>query len=159
MERHAGSSLVYAAVGALSGARTMAGPVLVCERYEHAVVPMDATAMRWLKSGKVTMVVRAFAAIEMIVDKLPNVPPRTSAVALVPRMLAGAFAGAALSRLHRRGWIVGTVLGAVGAIAGAFAGYGLRKLLDERLHVPNVFAGIGEDALLLGLRRSLLARV
>lgn len=159
MERQASSSLVYAAVGALSGARTMAGPVLVCERYEHAVVPADATAMRWLKSSKVTMLVRAFATIEMIVDKLPHVPPRTSVAGLVPRMLAGGFSGAALSSLHHRNRVVGTVLGAVGAIAGAFVGYRLRMLLDERLRVPDVLSGIGEDVLLFGLRRSLLARV
>ena len=34
MERHASSPLVYAAIGALTGARTMAGPVLLCERFE-----------------------------------------------------------------------------------------------------------------------------
>lgn len=159
MERHASSPLVYAAIGALTGARTMAGPVLLCERFEHAWVPADAKPMRWLQSGKVTMVARAFAAIEMFVDKLPVAPRRTSAVALVPRMLVGGFSGAALAMMHRRGWAIGAVLGAIGAIAGAFAGYRVRVLLSERLRVPNVLAGLGEDALLFGLRRGVLARL
>ena len=151
--------MLYAAVGALSGARTMAGPVLVCERFGHAYVPQSAKPMRWLQSGKLMAVVRALSAMEMIMDKLPIAPRRTSAVALVPRALAGALAGAALSSVHRRGWALGSVLGAVGAIAGAFAAYRLRTWMDERLHVPNMVAGLGEDALLFGLRRSVLARV
>jgi uncharacterized membrane protein len=136
----------------------MAGPVLVCERYEHAYVPADAKAVRWLQSGKVMTVVRAFAAIEMVVDKLPIAPRRTSAVALVPRALAGAFAGAALSTVHRRGWALGSVLGAMGAIAGAFVAYRLRMMLETR-KVPTLLSGLGEDALLFGLRRTVLARV
>ncbi len=160
MESRARSPLWCAAIGAFSGARTMLGPLLVCERVLEVDEPARDVPTRWLQSGRVATVIGVLAIVEAAVDKVPFVPERTRPIALVPRIGAGALAGAALSSVDhadRRDVIVGAVLGAAGAIAGAFAAVHVRRLLARGL--PGVLAGIGEDALLVALSRTVLGRM
>ncbi|HET6585164.1 MAG TPA: hypothetical protein VFG69_17020 [Nannocystaceae bacterium] len=127
-----GDVVWVAAVGALSGARTMAAPVLVCDRVRDAVLVAGAPA-RGLASPRVGVVVHAGAALEMIADKLPFTGDRTAPAGILARTIAGAFAGAVLWSIHRRGWLAGTVLGGAGAIAGAHATWHLRRAIGRGL--------------------------
>lgn len=160
MESRARSPLWCAAIGAFSGARTTLGPLLACERVLDSGGE-GAVPAKWLQSGSVATMIGVLAIVETAVDKVPFIPERTRAIALVPRVGAGAFAGAALSSVdrsaRRRDVIVGALFGAAGAVAGAFAAVHVRRLLARGL--PDVLAGIGEDALLVALSRTVLARM
>ena len=160
MESRARSPLWCAAIGAFSGARTTLGPLLVCERVLDEGVAPGAVPARWLQSARVATMIGVLAIVETVVDKLPFIPERTHAIALAPRIASGALAGAALSsvdRTKRRDVILGALLGATGAIAGAFVAVHVRRLLARGL--PDVIAGIGEDAMLVALSRTVLARM
>ena len=86
---------------------------------------------------------------EMIVDKLPVAPSRTSPPPLLGRAAFGAFVGAALFVSEGRRAAVGGVLGAVSALAGAYAGEHLRLLGAERLGIPDPIVAILEDGVVL----------
>jgi uncharacterized membrane protein len=92
---------------------------------------------------------------ELVVDKLPFLPPRTDPAPLLGRLVLGAVAGAVVCAEGRGSLPVGAGLGAAGAFAGSHAGYQFRRLLTQRLKIPALVAGLAEDALTVGLGRRL----
>lgn len=123
--------LVAAAMGAVAGSRTMLAPALVA-RARHAPL-----------AGPLALA----AAGELMADKLPFMPARTTTLPLLGRAFSGAAVGAALTP-HRRA--AGAVAGALGALAAAYVLTGTRLACEER-RVPNAFAGLCEDAAALAV--------
>ena len=99
---------------------------------------------RRLGGPRVRIAILAGAAGELVIDKLPFVPPRIEPPQLAGRMGAGALAG------HRVAGPQGAAAGAVAALGSAFATYHARRMLAERLPVPDPVLGAAEDALALG---------
>ena len=100
------------------------------------------------------------AAGEALADKTPLLPARTRPLPLVGRLLAGATAAAAVgaTRLTPPATLARAGLaGALGALAGSFAGYHLRRA-GARLVRRDWPAALAEDALCLLATRALLAR-
>lgn len=128
-----------AAVGAVSGSRSMMGPAVV--------------ARRLLPAG-VAPLVPLMAAGEMLADKSPRMPARTTALPLAGRMMTGAFAAGSQTRGRQR--IAAALAGAAGAAAATYALYHLRRYATSR-GMPNAAAGFAEDALVIGAAM-LLAR-
>ena len=95
------------------------------------------------------MVLRIFEIGELIVDKLPVTPSRTSPPPLLGRMASGALVGAALFASEDRDTAVGGLLGAAAALASAYAGESLRVRAAQRLGVPDPFVALIEDAIVL----------
>jgi uncharacterized membrane protein len=86
------------------------------------------------------------AVAEIVNDKLPKTPNRTSLAGLIPRILFGGMAGAAVAVAGTQSIALGALLGVVGSIAGAFAGYQVRKSLVQALKVPDLVIALAEDA-------------
>jgi len=85
------------------------------------------------------------ALAELLVDLLPKVPARTSSGPLVARILTGAFCGVGLAWSTGRAMIAAcAVAGALGGIAGAYAGLALRMRLIAA--IGGVPAALAEDA-------------
>lgn len=91
------------------------------------------------------------AAGELVVDKLPMTPARTSPPALVGRIASGALVGAAVAATRRESVVLPALAGAVSAAASAFAMQTLRAEAGERLGVPDPAVAVVEDALAIGL--------
>jgi len=120
-----------ALIGAATGMRTCSG--------------IGALALhRRLGGPRVRIAIIAAAAGELVIDKLPFVPPRIQPPQLAGRIGTGAFAG------HRVAGPRGAAAGAAAALGSAFATYHARRLLTERLPVPDAVVAAGEDALALG---------
>lgn len=118
-------------LGFVSGVRTMTG-------LGALLVPRNDTLGR---------TIGAMAAGEYIGDKLPNIPPRTQPVPLLGRIGAGATVGTLVAKRAGKPWLGAAAAGAAGALAGAYAGYGVRRALGAR--IGNVPAAFIEDALVL----------
>jgi uncharacterized membrane protein len=88
-------------------------------------------------------------AVELVADKQPGIPPRTSAGGLTPRVLGGAEGGARLAARDRVNGALPAVAGAVGALAGAWGGLGWRRWAAARM--PDVHAALIEDGVALTL--------
>jgi uncharacterized membrane protein len=122
--------VVAGAIGAVTGSRSMLGPALVAGQ---VAPPVPRSLVTLLAIG------------EMAADKHPATPNRTSALPLIGRMVMGGWAAAAHARRDRR--VQAAIVGGAAAVAFTFAAFQLRRLATERLHVPNIAAGLVEDAL------------
>ena len=122
--RIAGAALL----GAACGMRTFSGPAALAWR--GAWVP-----------GPGRLALFAAAGGEVVGDKLPMIPPRTSPGPLAGRLVSGALCGARLA---------GAPGVAAGALAAAAATFGLpraRAAVAERTGLPDPVVAVGEDAL------------
>jgi uncharacterized membrane protein len=120
-----------ALLGAATGMRTCSG--------------VGALALRRRLGGpRIRLAIITSAAGELVVDKLPGVPPRIQPPQLAGRVGVGAFAG------HRVAGLPGAAAGAAAGLASAFVTYHARRLLSERLPVPDPVVGAAEDVLALG---------
>ena len=87
------------------------------------------------------------AGVELVLDKLPNTPSRTSAPGLIARIVTGGATGACISLSRGQGALVGGGLGAAGGIVGCFAGYHARSRIVKELGVPDIYVALLEDLL------------
>ena len=135
-------------LGGVSGMRAALGPALV----SHALSqqrPSDLGRLNFMRSPKATAVLKVAAAGELVGDKLPMTPARTEPGPLAGRAMSGALCGAALNRSARQSTLLGAVVGALGAVAGAYAFYYLRRELTHKQGLPDVWVALAEDALAL----------
>jgi uncharacterized membrane protein len=142
------------ALGALSGSRSMLTPALIA-----TLRPGDVAAVADRLGLPLTTLGRASAALsfaEMLADKHPSIPARTTAIPLLGRIASGAAAGAVCANPgdRRRG----ACLGALGALTATFVLYQLRSAATRRWQLPNVSAGAIEDVVALAAGWAILRR-
>ena len=88
---------------------------------------------------------------ELVADKLPVTPRRTTSGPFLQRLATGATIGAAVHYDAGRSRPLGAMLGAAGAGAGAWAGTQARVFLAERTRLPGPLLGVAEDLFAVGL--------
>jgi uncharacterized membrane protein len=89
------------------------------------------------------------AAGELLADKLPIMPSRLEPPGLGARMLSGAYCAFVLADAFDGDIGCGLSNGILGALTGAWAGYHLRRKLDESTPVPDIILGLAEDVVAL----------
>jgi uncharacterized membrane protein len=160
LRRDVGSELaLFETVGlaAITGLRSMAGPALLSRAMRRGDVGrLQGTPFAALDSPKVSALLRLLMVGEMIADKTPFIPARTSAPALTGRALSGALVGAALFAAAGRRPAVGAMLGVPPAIVAAYAGEKFRVRGPEKLGVPSSVLGLLEDGVVLSFGTRLL---
>ena len=140
----------------IAGLRSMAAPALLARAVRRG--DLQAPNLPALGSPKVSTLLSLLAVGEMIADKTPLVPARTSAPALLGRVLSGGLAGVTLFASEGRDKNSGAILGALCATVAAYAGENFRTMGSERLGLPNALLGALEDMAVLALGRRLLRR-
>lgn len=125
-----------AAVGAISGLRSFAGPAIVANR---------------IGSPGAAHLADALAVTELIADKLPFIPDRVKPGSLAFRAISGAACGYLLANRNKKErtqgekWMSAVVAGAA-AVAASYAGFEFRK----RVKLPPLVAALIEDAFTVG---------
>ena len=118
-------------LGALTGMRTLAGPMALARTHR----------------SRVTGLVAALGGAEMIADKTSFVGNRIDPAPLAGRAVVGAIMGGVVAHESRESVVVGALIGASAAIAAAHLAFYVRT----RLPVSNVVGGALEDAVVIGL--------
>jgi uncharacterized membrane protein len=95
---------------------------------------------------------------ELIADKMPKTPSRTSLVPLLARILMGVLCGASLCASANQSLLIGALLGGTGAVIGAIAGYDIRRRLVSKLNTKDLLIAIPEDLIAIGLAWFLVSR-
>lgn len=134
-------------IGCVAGLRSMMAPAVVCAAAYLRWIHLENTSLHWMDTIGALCVFTLFAIGELIVDKLPQTPPRTGVMGLTARAVTGALCGAALALSGSVSGVHGAVLGAVGGVAGAFAGYYIRHGLVTHSHLPDFVVAVVEDLL------------
>ena len=88
---------------------------------------------------------------EIVVDKLPVVPSRLAPAPLAGRTVFGGAAGAVVAKKAGGSVPFGAGIGALGALAGSYAGYHARTYLARTTGRPDAFWAGLEDALAIAL--------
>jgi uncharacterized membrane protein len=137
-------------IGVVTGLRSMTGPALVCWAAHLGWRNLEESRLALMGSTGATYAFSAFAIGELIADKLPFIPNRTSPGPLFGRVVLGALCGATLCAASSDSVAVGAILGGVGGLAGAFGGYQARAGLVAKLHCPDWVVAVLEDVLAVG---------
>ena len=146
------------AFAALSGLRSMAAPALLARAIRRGDVA-DPKGTPYHLLSRLSPLLQLLMVGEMVGDKTPFVPSRTSAGPLLGRAASGALVAAALRASGGRGDKgSAALLGALSAAAAAFAGENLRTQGAQRLGVPDLVLALLEDGLVLVAGTRLLRR-
>ena len=143
-------------LGAISGLRSMSGPASVARAARDGRIDLDGTRLSSLASPRVATVLTILQAGEVVGDKLPFAPGRTTLPPLLGRAGAGALVGAAVS--DDGGDPVGALLAAASAVAAAFAGERLRAAVVAKTGAPDILAAVGEDIVVFSVAAALLRK-
>lgn len=157
-----GSLGTAAALGAVTGLRTMAAAACVAQELSarRSGWPRRRSriaAERWLADDRVAIALTVMAAGELLFDKLPGIPPRISPAPLLGRTVVGGLLGAVVVDPDQRA--SGAVAGAMGAVAGAAAGWFLRREAARATMMPDAAIAVAEDAFAIAAARELAAQV
>jgi uncharacterized membrane protein len=137
-------------IGIVGGLRSMTAPAVVSWAARLHRLDLRESRLAVLSSMVAVYIFSALGIGELVVDKLPFVPHRTSPLSMVVRIFSGAICGAALCISENRLIVQGALLGGLGAVNGAFGGFHVRRLLVARLKISDVAIALAEDALALG---------
>lgn len=107
-------------------------------------------AVRWPYANWTTLASGLLLLGELIADKVPNVPSRTQIGPLVARVVVSGYAAWAFCTPLGASAAGAIVLGALGAIAGAYIGYGWRMKGAPALRLPGWLAALAEDVISVG---------
>jgi len=145
-----------AVLGAVSGMRSMAAPAIVSRFANRGLLPLEGSQIKFLGHRNSAKTMALMAAGEMIADKLPFIPKRTSVFPLVARAASGALSGTAFTKARKRSVVAGALIGSLAAVGASYGAYKLRKSIGEKLHLPDSIVAVAEDALVAGCGFALL---
>lgn len=143
-------------LGTVAGLRSLSAPALLSAAASKDNFNLEGTPFSWMELPQAALGLRALAVGEMIADKTPKIPARTSPIALIGRAGTGALVGAAVFAADEQPIPLGAVVGAVAAVVATFAAYKLRTQATDKWHVPNLVAGLIEDSIVAAGGRTLL---
>src|SRR5271168_3165837 len=134
-------------LGFVDGLRSLTAPAIVCWAARLGWLHFAGTKFAFIDHWSTLTVFTLLAIIELVLDKLPNTPSRTAPVGLIARIVLGGASGLALATGAGISSPLAGVIGSIGAIAGAFAGYHIRRAVVLRAHLPDLVVAIAEDAI------------
>ena len=138
-------------LGVIAGMRAMTAPALLSHKLVRTIpTKQPQKPVHYLAQPPVAIGLDVLAGVEIIGDKVPHGPDRTSPPQFVTRVASGAACGAFLSEVEGSPAPIGAVLGGLGAVAGTLLFFNLRRWLDHDLGLPDAVGALAEDALAIG---------
>jgi uncharacterized membrane protein len=148
--------LTAAALGAVAGLRSMAAPALLSHELSRGGHVGGGGGLEHLLTSETTStLLTLLAGGEMLADKMPFIPDRTSGLPLTGRAVIGSLTAAVYAAHRRHPVFVAAVVGAAAAVASTYAGYHLRRIAAERFEVPDRILGMIEDALVVAATKGI----
>ena len=134
-------------IGVIAGLRAFTAPTALAWAAKLGYLPLAGTHLSWLSSWITVGILTALCLFELVNDQNPKTPSRKVPAQFIPRVLFGAFAGAAIGRGFGA-LIGGLVCGALGAVIGTLGGAAVRGKLAAAFG-RDLPAGILEDVVAL----------
>jgi uncharacterized membrane protein len=113
-------------IGVAAGLRSATPIAAICWAAWLGWIDLSATPVNFLGSTVAVAITTLLAVVELFGDKLPTTPSRKAPAQFGARVVTGGIAGALLMPEN---WIVGAILGAVGAAIGTLLGAEARSRL------------------------------
>jgi uncharacterized membrane protein len=128
----------------------MTAPAVVCWAAYQGWISLAGSPLSFMEHPVALVIFIILAVGELIADKLPKTPARTSAFPLIARIVLGGLCGAALAVAGHVALIAGVLLGAVGALVGTYGGYYYRHSTSGSGKVPDLPVALLEDLIAVG---------
>jgi uncharacterized membrane protein len=138
------------AIGVIAGLRTFTAPAVVCWAAHLGWINLQGSHLAVLGSTVTVVIVTLLAIFELVNDKLPNTPNRTTPGPLGARIVSGALSGAALAIAGVQAVWLGAIIAVVGAVVGAFGGYQVRHQIVTQLKLKDIGVALTEDLIAIG---------
>jgi uncharacterized membrane protein len=138
------------AIGVIAGLRGMTAPAVVCWAAHLGWINLQGSHLAFLGSTVTVVIVTLLAIAELVNDKLPATPNRTTPVPFGTRIVTAALCGAALAIAGAQSVALGAVIGVVGAVVGTYGGYLVRHQIVTRLKVKDIGVALAEDLIAIG---------
>ena len=146
-------------LGVSGGMRTFT-PLAVASWFAYkGKLPVEGTWASWVAHPAAVASFSAAAVGEYVADKLPNTPDRTDAAGVIGRLAIGGLVGAIVATASKRPIAGGVALGALGAAAGTYGGFYLRKGLTQGAGLPDLPVAITGDSAAVALAVRSLRRI
>jgi uncharacterized membrane protein len=146
-----------AVIGIVAGLRSLTAPAAVSWGAHLGWLGLDGSPLSFMSSTAAVAILSVLALAELVADKLPRTPSRTRAGSLLGRILMGGLAGACLAVSSGVPLLAGAGLGSIGAVAGTFGGYEVRRKVVNDLGTRDLYVALIEDVIAVGLAVMVLA--
>jgi len=91
------STLIFVfLLGCVAGLRSLTAPAVVCWAAHFGWLHLAGTKFAFMNHPATLIIFTVLAAVELVVDKLPNTPARTAPAGLITRIILGGLSGAAV---------------------------------------------------------------
>lgn len=136
-------------IGFFAGLRSLTAPAITAW----------AVHLGWLKPERPLSLIGSLPSVviftllalaELVADKLPKTPNRTSPPGLIARIVTGGLTGACIASSMAHSVLVGAVLGIAGAVSGTFVGFKARTGIAKSLRLPDLIIAVVEDLIAIG---------
>lgn len=144
-------------LGSVTGLRSMMGPALVCWGIHLGWLTVAGSPLLFLGHPISLTVFSLLAVGELVGDKLPQIPNRIDPGPLVARMVFGGMSGWVLALSGHASVVAGVICASVGAVAGAYAGFHIRRVITRR-GAKDFVVAIVEDVIAVGGGLFLISR-
>jgi uncharacterized membrane protein len=131
-------------IGLFAGLRSLTAPAAMAWAARLGWLKLEGL-LALMGSLPAVVIFTLLAIVELVADKLPKTPNRTSPPGLIARIVTGAITGACVAAGGGQGIPPGALLGAAGGIVGCFGGYQARARLVKALGVPDIYVALLED--------------
>jgi uncharacterized membrane protein len=131
-------------IGFFAGLRSLAAPAATAWAVRLGWLKLEGL-LALIGSIPSVAIFTLLAIVELVTDKLPGTPNRTSPLGLIARIVTGTLTGACVAAGGGQGIPVGALLGAVGGVVGCFGGYQARTRLVKVLGAPDIYVALLED--------------
>ena len=135
-------------IGVVAGLRAMTAPAAVAWGAALGWLQLKGTWLAFMGFKFTPYIFTLLAIVELVSDQLPKTPSRKVPQQLGARILSGALCGAAIGA-SGGSWVVGLLLGGIGAVVGTLAGYEFRSRLARAVGSDLPIALL-EDAIAIG---------
>jgi uncharacterized membrane protein len=138
-------------LGFVAGLRALVTPAVVAWAAHLGWLNLGNSPLAFMGSIITVAIFSLLAVFELVNDPLPRTPKRTAPFPLGARILTGGLCGGCVFAASNQPLIIGAILGGVGAVIGAFVGYNIRRRLVTALNIKDLFIGLLEDLVTIGL--------
>lgn len=146
-------------LGVSTGLRSFTPIALTALFAQNGKLPVKGTWAEWIAHPAAVGVLSTAAVGEYVGDKLPKTANRTAPLGLIGRLSLGGLVGAIVATAYKRPLAGGIALGALGAAAGTYGGFYVRKGLSKGVGVNDIVSGILGDSASVALALRSLRRL
>lgn len=144
-------------LGAIAGMRASFAPTLASQFLNKKSFNRSLkSGLAFLQLPTSSVITKIISAGEIVGDKLPSTPNRTTAPQTILRIISGTLVGVTIFQAFKQKRLTGGLLGGLSALAITYASFYARKYIGEAYNIEDIIIGGIEDTIAIGTGAGLI---